>query len=104
MKNIATVEFINNKNQNRSGLAKLLNYCSKDSKTVIDDKKFVTGINCIANCSYTEFMNTKMQYGKTDGRMLYHLIQSFSPYENITPDLAHKIAVEFAQQQFRSVI
>lgn len=42
-----------------------------------------------------------MQYGKTDGRMFYHLVQSFSPDEKITPDLAHKIAIEFAHQQFK---
>lgn len=94
MERIATIEFINNKNQNRKGLASLLAYCAKDAKTTIDGRKLVTGVNCIAKCAYTEFMNTKMQYGKVDGRMFYHLVQSFSPKEKVTPELAHKIALE----------
>lgn len=98
MERIATVEFINNKNQNRKGLASLLAYCAKDAKTTIDGKKLVTGVNCVSKCAYTEFMNTKMQYGKTDGRMFYHIVQSFSPNENITPELAHKIALELTDE------
>lgn len=96
MEIIAAVEFINNENQSRKGLASLLAYCAKEAKTTVDGKKLVTGVNCIANCAYTEFMNTKMQYGKTDGRMFYHLVQSFHPDEKITPELAHKIALELA--------
>jgi hypothetical protein len=94
--NIAIVEFINNKNQCRAGLASIISYCKRDTKTVQDDVKFVTGINCVANSAYNEMMNTKMQYDKTDGRMFYHLVQSFSPNEKITPQLAHQIAIELA--------
>lgn len=41
-----------------------------------------------------------MRYGKTDGRMFYHLVQSFSPEENITPETAHEIALKFAEREF----
>ena len=33
--------------------------------------------------------------------MFYHLIQSFHPHENITPEKAHQIAVRFASEQFK---
>jgi len=55
----------------------------------------------VANSAFNEMMNTKIQYGKTAGRMFYHLIQSFHPHENITPEKAHQIAVRFASEQFK---
>ena len=51
--------------------------------------------------AYSDMMITKKLYGKTDGRSYYHLDQSFSPDEKITPEQAHKIAVEFAESQFK---
>ena len=42
--------------------------------------------------------STKLQYGKDGGRMYYHFVQSFHPEEPITPELAHQIALELAQQ------
>ena len=45
----------------------------------------MSGVNCLPESAYQEFMNTKLQYGKTDGRMFYHFTQSFSPTEDITP-------------------
>ena len=42
-------------------------------------------------------LDTKRAYGKEDGVMYYHIIQSFKPGE-ITPELALEIAKEFAQE------
>ena len=42
-------------------------------------------------------LDTKRAYGKTDGVMYYHIIQSFQPGE-ATPELALEIAKEFAQE------
>lgn len=43
-------------------------------------------------------MATKKSYGKTDGMNFYQYVQSFSPEENITPQQAHEIAIEFAEK------
>lgn len=102
MENIATVMFITGKKmQSGSGLSALLKYCMQEKKTLYSDRKLVSGVNCVADSAYSEMMNTKIQYGKTDGRMFYHLIQSFSPDEKITPKTAHEIAVRFASEQFK---
>ena len=66
-----------------------------------EDRKLVYGMNCSEQDPYLDMMTTKKLYGKTGGRMYYHLDQSFSPEEKITPEQAHKIAIEFAEEQFK---
>lgn len=98
---MATVNVMKNKRtQSRAGLAFILSYCKRESKTVHEGKKLVSGVNCLPESAYREFMNTKLQYGKTDGRMFYNFTQSFSPTEDITPETAHEIAVRFAEKMF----
>ena len=58
----------------------------------------MTGVNCQADSCCTEFISTKLQYGKDGGRMYYHFVQSFHPEEAVTPELALRIALELAQQ------
>ena len=99
---MATVNIMKNKrSQTRGGLAFILSYCKRESKTQYCNRKLVTGVDCVAESAYHEMMNTKMQYGKTGGRMFYHMVQSFSPEENISPETAHEIALKFAEQQFQ---
>ena len=99
---IAVVNFISRqKTQTRQGLKALLNYCSKNAKTIYNDRRLVTGINCVAQSAYNEMMNTKLRYKKADGRMYYHLLQSFHPDEKLTPETAHKIALRFAEENFK---
>lgn len=98
---IAVINFISRqKTQTRRGLKALLNYCAKNAKTVHDGRKLVTGVNCVAQSVYNEMVNTKLRYKKTDGRMYYHLLQSFHPDEQITPETAHEIALRFAEENF----
>lgn len=98
---MATVNIMKNKRtQSRAGLAFILSYCKCDSKTIHEGKKLVSGVNCLPESAYREFMNTKLQYGKTEGRMFYHFTQSFHPDEKLTPETAHEIALKFAQQMF----
>lgn len=102
MVTIATVKFIASKRmQSRQGLASILAYCKQDKKTLYNGRKLVSGVNCVAESAFNEMMNTKIQYRKTDGRMYYHLFQSFHPDEPITPVTAHEIALKFAQEQFK---
>ena len=98
---MATVNLIQSKrSQSRAGLAFILSYCKRENKTMHSGKKLTGGINCVAESAYHEMMSTKMRYGKTDGRMFYHLVQSFSPDENISPETAHEIALKFAEREF----
>ena len=98
---MATVNIMKSKrSQTRAGLAFILSYCKRDRKTIYEGKKLVSGINCVPESVYHEMMNTKMHYGKTDGRMFYHITQSFHPDEPITPELAHEIALRFAKENF----
>lgn len=98
---MATVTLLNNgSHKSCDDMNKVLAYVMREAKTSYDGKKLVTGINCPADTAYTNMMLTKNYHRKTDGRMYYHLVQSFSPDEKITPELAHKVAVEFAEKQF----
>lgn len=98
---MATVNIMKSRrSQTRDGLAFILSYCKRDAKTICGDRKLVSGVNCVPESVYYEMMNTKMQYGKTDGRMFYHIVQSFHPDEPITPELAHEIALRFAKENF----
>jgi hypothetical protein len=83
--------------QTRSGLATILIYCKQEKKTLHNDRNLVTGVNCVAESAFNEMMNTKIQYNKTDGRMYYHLFQSFHPNEKLTPETAHEIALKLAE-------
>ena len=58
----------------------------------------VSGVNCDGANAFREFMATKKVYGKDNGIFFYHYAQSFPPTEKITPELAHEIALEFAEK------
>ncbi len=64
------------------------------------NRQLVTGWNCVAQSAYEEMMTTKRRYGKTDGRMFYQFVQSFSPEEDVPPEEVHAIGLELAQRLF----
>lgn len=88
--------------QTRQGLASILAYCKQDKKTLYNGKRLVSGINCVAESAFNEMMTTKINHHKTNGRMYYHLFQSFHPNENLTPEIAHEIALKFAEENFNN--
>ena len=94
------VHFVNCKSQTAGGMKTVLGYVSQEKKTVREDRKYVTGINCDPAHAYDEMMLTKKVYGKTGGRLYYHLVQSFPKGYDITPEKAHLIACEFAERAF----
>ena len=94
------IHFINNKTQTAGGMRNVLNYVSRKEKTVSEDKRFVTGVNCSPETALDEMTATKNLYHKPDGRLYYHLVQSFPSGYEIEPELAHKIAVELAAKAF----
>lgn len=99
---MATINILSNgSHPGGGGLQATLDYCMQDEKTMYEGHKLVYGMNCSEQDPYLDMMTTKKLYGKTGGRMYYHLDQSFSPEEMITPEQAHKIAIEFAEEQFK---
>lgn len=93
---MATVTAISTKGG--GGGKKSLDYICRDDKT--EGKNYVTALNCSLPTAYQEFKNTREMYNKTDGIRYYHFVQSHPSDYNIAPELAHKIAVEFAEQAF----
>ena len=91
---MAIIHFINRqKSQTKAGLKFLLDYTMREDKTMFNGKRLITGINCNPDCAYTQFRNTKLLYGKESGRQYYHFVQSFSPEDHVSPELAHSIAL-----------
>ena len=86
--------------QNRYAMRAVINYCMQEYKTFDKQTKrnLIGGVNCDGANSFREFMATKKIYGKDNGFFFYHYTQSFSPKEKITPEQAHKIALEFAEK------
>ena len=97
---MATVTYIRESKQSISAMKGVIDYCCQDKKVYdeISNQRLVSGINCDGENAFKEFMATKKSYGKTDGMNFYQYVQSFSPEENITPQQAHKVALEFAEK------
>lgn len=91
----------NGSTQGHKPLKNVLDYCMQEAKTLNDGHKLVSGIDCLPETAYSDMMATKKRFGKTGGREYYHILQSFAPNELITPEEAHRIACEYAQEQFK---
>lgn len=117
--NIATVNYIKYKSQVSATLKGVIAYvCKRDKVTInrneLDIKhnvnsystqqynplKLISGLNCSPESACAEFFTTKASYNKTDGIQFYHYTQSFKDGENISPKLAHEIALEFARKHY----
>ncbi len=96
---MAIVHFVKSKRtQTVGGLNAVINYCCKDAKVSYEGRPLVSGINCVPQCALQEFMNTKRLHHSTQGRMYYHMVQSFRPDDPVTPEQAHEIALKLAEQ------
>lgn len=97
---MATVNVIPEEKQSPSAMRGVINYCLRKEKTfdVNSGRKLITGINCIGENAYAEFMTTKAVYHKETGVNFYHFSQSFSPEEKITPEQVHEVGIEFAKR------
>lgn len=97
---MATVTYIRESKQSISAMKGVIDYCCQDKKVYdeISNQRLVSGINCDGENTFLEFLATKKSYKKTDGMNFYQYVQSFSPEENITPQQAHEIALEFAER------
>ena len=91
------------------GLSDVIDYAVNDEKTnnkdsILDDeaepimKRFVSGVNCPPEIARNEMVKVKKQFGKEGGVVAYHGYQSFAPYDNVTPEMAHEIGMKLATQ------
>ena len=76
-------------------LSDVIAYAKDEEKT--EREFYVDGINCNPATARTQFITVKQSFGKTDGIQAYHGYLSFKE-QNITPELAHKIGMEFAKE------
>ena len=72
----------------------IFKYVTRDEAT---EEKLISGVNCSSNSAMQEFKYVKQKFGKTDGRTYYHIVQSFSPDDNISAETAHEIGLKFAE-------
>ena len=86
-------------NPDKTDLGRVLEYIGNADKTITPDGRAVleTAINCQLETAYREMMDTKMRWSKRGGVLGYHLVHSYAPGE-VTPEQAHALGVEFAQQ------
>ncbi len=77
-------------------LKDVLAYAKDEEKT--EHQYFVTGINCNAGKARDQFVAVKQQYNKTDGIQAYHGYISFKDTDDLSPEQAHQIGIEFANR------
>jgi len=85
---MATVKIITSK----AKVKKIIDYITDGSKT--ENGRLVSGVNCQAYSMANEMTMTKQLFSKENGRSYFHGIISFAPSENVTPELAHHMALE----------
>ena len=87
---MAIVKFVNS----GSPMNNIFNYVTRSEAT---ESKLVSGVNCSPDSALDEFKFIKKRFGKEDGRTYYHIIQSFSPDDNLTPETANEIGIKLAE-------
>lgn len=79
----------------KSRFDNVIDYITNKDKT--NNKKYVTGINCMADVAFKEMSITKQQFNKTGGILGFHAYQSFKGCE-VTADEAHEIGIRLAEE------
>ena len=79
----------------KKNLEAVINYAMNGEKT--ENGILVSAINCLPQTAYSQMMLTKKALHKEDGRLGYHIIQSFNGNE-ISPEKCNKIGIELAEE------
>lgn len=69
-----------------------------DNEDIPIMQQYVSGVNCTPMTARSEMLAIKKRYGKDEGIMAFHGYQSFAPYDDITPDTAHKMGILLAEE------
>lgn len=105
-----SVEYVLNEDKtsrakNAGSLKEAVDYALNRDKTEQD--LFETGLGCATRSAFVDMRRVKEIWHKMGGVQGFHLVQSFAPGE-VTPELAHKIGLEFADRllngKFQAVI
>ena len=78
---------------NGGNIKGIFDYVTNPEKT---NELLISGKDCTPETASIEMQVVKEQYNKTDGNTYFHIIQSFSPDDNLTPEKAHEVGVNFA--------
>ena len=78
-----------------SSLEEAVDYALNRDKTELIC--FETGLSCLCETAFADMKENVQRWHKTGGVQGYHLVQSFAEGE-VTPELAHQIGVELADQ------
>ena len=97
---MATVNKIRYRSQSAGTVSRVKNYIEREDKTFCEElgRKLVTGLNCSPDFADREFIAARESHRKESKTWFHHYTQSFSPKEKVTPEEAHRIAVEFAER------
>lgn len=92
----STVNYVMNKEKTTAvSLEDAIGYAANRSKT--EQSCYETAFACTLESAFADMRHTKVRWHKTGGVQGYHLVQSFAADE-ITPELAHRIAQELADR------
>ena len=92
----STVNYVMNKEKTTAvSLEDAIGYAANRSKT--EQSCYETAFACTLESAFADMRHTKERWYKTGGVQGYHLVQSFAADE-ITPELAHRIAQELADR------
>ena len=93
-----TVDYVQNKEKTTpKSLEEAVDYAANRDKT--ESTCFETGLGCTTTSAFEDMRLNTLRWHKETGVQGYHLVQSFAEGE-VTPELAHQIGVEFAEQLF----
>ena len=91
------ISYVRNKTKTTklTSLEEAVDYALNRDKT--ESVCFETGLSCLCETAFADMKENVRRWHKTGGVQGYHLVQSFAEGE-ITPELAHQIGVELADQ------
>ncbi|MBQ6182644.1 MAG: relaxase/mobilization nuclease domain-containing protein [Clostridia bacterium] len=75
----------------------VIDYAADGDKT--EKCFYVSGVNCLPENAKEAFATTQKRYGKTTGKVAYHMYQSFAEGE-VDAQTAHDIGVKLAEEVF----
>ena len=78
----------------KKNLEAVINYAMNGEKT--ENGILVSALNCLPKTAYSQMMLTKKNFHKENGRLGYHIIQSFNGNE-VSPEKSNQIGIELAQ-------
>ena len=78
-------------------LDNVIDYAADGDKT--EKCFYVSGVNCLPENAKQTFGDTQRRWGKTTGKVAYHMYQSFAEGE-VDAKTAHEIGVKLAEEVF----